>query len=122
MAEEVGTQTEAEDGNIVLIDDGAQSVHLGFGEELALVGDDHVDVGVVGLIAGQQIGVTADGLANRLQADAGTDDGGTVTGVQGGLDEPNAHAAFLVIELGNECLGGLGGPHCTVFEVKLGHA
>ena len=98
VAEEVGAQTEAEDGNVVDVDDGAQSVHLGGGEELALVCDDHVGVGVIRLVAGQKVGVPSDGVALGLQTDAGADDGGTVTGVGEYLKEQKASIKVIAVE------------------------
>ena len=41
--------------------------------------------------------------------------------VGGGLDEPDLHAAFLVIIFGDERGGRFGAAHRTVFEIKLCH-
>ena len=121
MAEEVGAQAKAKDGDIVIIDDGAQGIHLLGGKELAFVRNDHIVIGVLRLVQSQEIHVPPHGQTFGLQTDAGSDGVGPVTGVQGGLDQPHLHAALLVVELGNERLGGLGGPHSAVLEIELCH-
>ena len=54
-----------------------------------------------------------------FQPYAATDDVGPVPVVHAGLDEPDNHAQFLIIELCYQRLGGLGRAHGAVFEIKL---
>ena len=44
-----------------------------------------------------------------------------VAGVGAGLDEPDGHAQLLVVEFGDQRLGGLGRAHRAVFEIELSH-
>ena len=117
MAEEVGTQAEAQNGDVVIVDDAAEGVDLGFREELAFVCNDHVDIGVSLQVAGEQIHFPSDGLAFGLQADAGMHYLGAVAEIHGGLNEPHPHTAFLIVEFGDEGLCRFGRTHCAVFEV-----
>ena len=48
MAEKIGAQTKAHDGDVVVVDDLVELVDMGFGEELALVGNDHIGIGMMG--------------------------------------------------------------------------
>ena len=69
MREKIRPQTEAQHGDVLLVDDAAQLVDLLRGEKLRLVGDD--DVGVPG--AGKRVRdvlVRTDDLRLALQTDA----------------------------------------------------
>ena len=117
MCQKVGTQAKAKDGNIVHVNDSAQLIDLLGGEELALVGDDNVAVAVTFLKQSKNIGVGCHNISGSFQTDARADDICTVAVVDRGLNEPNLHVAFLIIETGNERVRGFGRTHCTVFKV-----
>ena len=120
VGQKVGAQAEAEHRQVILVHQGAQLVDLLGGKELGLVGDDHVMLpgGPVGL---ENVLVRGDDPGPVFQADAAADQVRPVPGVHAGLDEPDGHALFLVIELGDQRLGGFGGAHGPVFEIKLRH-
>ena len=93
---------------------------LGGGEELTLVGDDHVPTAPLG-VQRQDVILGPDHLRRGLQSDPGAQDGGPVPVVGGGLDEPDAHASLLVIEFGDEGLGRLAGAHGAILEIQFCH-
>ena len=115
-------QTKADHRNIQLVDDGAQLADLLRGEELALIGDDHIAASLF-LPAEALIDVRIRGhhIHPGLQADAAAQSLLPVPDISAGLDEPYLQAVFLVVVLGDQRLCGLAGAHCSVFEVKLRH-
>ena len=117
VSQKVSTQTEAHDGNIVYVNDSAQLIDLFGGEELALIGNDGIAILVICLKEGVDIGIGGDDVGNGFKTDARANDVCTVAVVDRGLDEPNFHITFLIIETGNEGIRGLGRAHCTVFEI-----
>ena len=120
MRLEIGAQPEAEHGQIFAVNEPAELVDLRRGHELALVNDD--DVGTLARgIQRTQILVRGDGLGLGRQTDAAFERERAVALVGGGLDEPDLHAAFLVIIFGDERGGRFGAAHRTVFEIKLCH-
>ena len=121
MGEEVGAQTEAENGDIVLVHQRPELVDLRGSEKLTFVGDDHVP-GRHLMIALGQVAFRRDGVGLLLQTDAGADGALAVAGIHRGLDEPDRHAQLLIIELCDQGLGGFGAAHGAVFEIKLRHA
>ena len=120
VGQKVGAQPKADDRHIPLIHQRAQLVDLLWCEELALIGNDDIHAGVL-IKFFDDIILRQDDIRLFCQADAGFDDIGAVTGIHRGLDEPDGHAQLLVVELGNERLGGFGAAHCPVFEIQLCH-
>ena len=115
---EVRPQAEAHDGNIIVVDDGAQLVDLVFRQELALVHDDHIALTRLLPLEGvNQVHLRRDDLYRCCQADAAAQDLDPVTGVRAGLDEPDLQVVLLVIVFGDQGLGGLAGAHGTVLEI-----
>jgi hypothetical protein len=119
--QKVGTQTKAHNGNIVYVNDTAQLIDLLGCEELALIGNDDVRVAVAFFKKCKDIGFGRHNVGNRLKTDVGANDICTVAVIDRGLDEPNLHISFLIIESGNESVCGLGRTHCAVFKVQFSH-
>ena len=117
VSQKVGTQTKAKDRNIVYVNDSAQLIDLLGGEELAFVGNNGVAILVTCLKEGKDIGIGSNDVGNGFKTDARADDICTVAIIDRGLNEPNLHVAFLIIETGNERVRGFGRTHCTVFKV-----
>ena len=120
VGQKVGAQAEAEHRQVLLVHQAAQLVDLLGGEELGLVGDDDV------VLPGRPVGrrdvlLRGDDLGMAFQADAAADDVRPVPGVHAGLDEPDAHALLLIVEFGDQRLGGLGRAHGAVFEIEFSH-
>ena len=120
MREEVRPQAEAEDGDVELVDHFPEPVYLLGGEELRLVGYDHVALSG-GFVARADVVRGEDDLGMALEADAALYYVRAVSVVHAGLYEPDGHAHFLVVELGYKRLGALARAHRAVFEVQLSH-
>ena len=120
MGQKIRPQAEAEHGHVTFVHDPPELIDLSGGEELALVGDDHV---IVPTVAEQivNIGFPGNSVGIGRQTDAGAHGIRAVADVQGGLDQPYPHAPLLVIELGDQRVCGFGGAHRSVFEVQLSH-
>ncbi len=119
---EVGTQAEAHNRYIKIVHDGTELIDLCNGKELALIHNDGITgslfLGAIDLV---QIQFRGDHLGLGLQANTALYHMLAVTGICARFHEPDAHVVFLVIILGDQCLGRLAGAHRTVFKVKLCH-
>lgn len=120
VRQEIGPQPEAEDGDVQLVHDVAQLVDLLGREELGLVRYDDVSPARGGIELAYAVR-RRDDLRLPHQADAALHDVGAVPVVDAGLYEPDRHAQLLIVELGDERLGGLGAAHGPVFEIELSH-
>lgn len=114
----VGPEPETEHGDIEIIDKGAELINLLRGEKLGLIGNyDVLPLQVI--IFFYYINIGGNDLSMRFEADAAPDNVSPVAGVGAGLDKPDAHSHFLVVELRDERLGGFGGTHGPIFEIQL---
>ena len=87
---EISPQTEAHNGDVIIIYDGAELIDLLGRHKLAFVQDDHIAaVGLVLCKKGVDIHICGDHLGGGLQADAAFYHILTVPGICTGLDEPN---------------------------------
>ena len=68
MSEKIGSQTKTENRDLKLVHDPAQLIDLGAGEELALVGDDHV-IASIFLEFGKEIDALRNRTGLRLKTD-----------------------------------------------------
>ena len=105
VGKKIRAKSKAKHGYVKTVHDAAELVDLLSGEKLTFVGDDRM-IPVVFFKCGVQIGVGEHLIGICLKSDARADLGGAVTVVQCGLDEPDAHAAFLIIEFCDQCVGG----------------
>ena len=67
------------------------------------------------------VAVRRNDLRRGLQTDTAAQNDRAVALVGRGLDQPDVHAVFLVVILGNERLCCLGRAHRAVFKVELCH-
>ena len=129
LGEEIRPQTEAQHRGVAVFGNIFHLIHLGGGEELALVADDDVDVvlGVQRHKAGVDILVAAHHVRHGGKADAALDHrhshpvfvGVVVPVVQVRLDEPDVVALFFVVKAGHQGVGGFGGGHGPEFKVQF---
>ena len=102
MRQKIGAQSEAEHGNIALVDYSAQLVYLSLGKKLALVGDN--DVGVSAFLAEHFIYIVLRGNSLRLcaQTHAGIHGVRAVSCVDARLYQPYRAVLFFIVEFGHE--------------------
>ena len=120
LALEIRAQAEAQHWDVLYVHDVAELIDLRRCQELALVDDDDVRLfaAAVELV---NVAVRRNDLGRGLQTDTAAQNDRAVALVGRGLDQPDVHAVFLVVILGNERLRRLGRAHRAVFKVELCH-
>ena len=114
VALEVRPQAVADHGNIAVVHQMHQIVHLLLGEELRLVNDDAGVLLQFVLRHGAHL-IKVD--ARVLQTDAGVDHVVAVPGVQPGLHQQRLLPPLLVVEPRHQRVGCLAGAHGSVLEI-----
>jgi len=117
MRQKVGAKSEAHYRNLIHVNDFTQLIYLFGCEELALVCDDDVAILAIVLKKGEDIGIGGHNVGISFKADARANDVCAVAIINRGLDEPNLHVAFFIVELGDERVCGLGRAHRAIFEI-----
>ena len=111
----IRAQSVADDGNVLIVYDGHQALHLRLGQKLGLVHDDAVVGGGIDCVQLLHI------AARRAQSGARAHDALAVAVVQPGLEHQRVLSALVVVVLNHDGVGRLGRPHRAISKVELRH-
>ena len=120
VGHKVGSETEAEHGYVVFVDDAAELIDLRYAEKLTFVSNDRVN-SFAALEFVNEIGIGRYDKSVRLDPNTRMDLSDAVSVVKRGLNEPNSHSALLVIKFRYKRVCRFGGAHSSVFKIKLCH-
>ena len=112
-------QAVDDDRDVQLVDDAGQDDHLLAGQELPLVDQHAVGLGLPG--QAHHVGAAVDDLGVALEAHARGDLAAAEAVVDGRGEEQDVLVLLLVVVGDLEDLGGFAGVHGRVAEIELGH-